>query len=124
MPRFEIPHSNRAGRTTGDAGFALLAALVPSVLLVGCGFEYGSAEPSGNCRSQIHAVPATLRMEVGRAAWVQVRDGPAPAPPGLSQMCANVAFEATPKVRLLYWRSGEVLIAGVSAGQTAVELLI
>ena len=104
--------------------FALLAALIPSVLLVSCELDYGSAGPSGVCQGQIHAVPATLRIEVGRAAWVQVRDGPAPAPPGLSQLCANVAFEATPNVTLLYWRSGEVLIAGVAAGQTSVELQI
>src|SRR5688500_17003271 len=120
MPRFEIRHSNRAWQTTSDPGFALLAALVPSVLLVSCGLASGLAAPSGYGQSQVHAVPATLRMEVGRAAWVQVRDGPAPVPPGLSQMCANVAFEGTPKVTLRYWRSGEVLIAGVSAGQTAV----
>lgn len=124
MPWFEIRHPDRTAPTTGGAALALLAALAPSIVLASCGLDYGSAGPSGTCGSQIHAIPATLRIEVGRAAWVQVRDGPAPAPPGLSQMCGNVAFAGTSNVTLLYWRSGEVLIAGVTAGQTSVDLLI
>lgn len=124
MPRFERSHPHRPASTIGAAALAVLAVVVPSVILASCGLDYGSAGPSGVCKSPVHAIPSTLRLEVGRAAWVQVRDGAAPSPPGLSQMCGNVRIEPTSQITLLYWRPGEVLITGVTAGQASVGLWI
>jgi alpha-tubulin suppressor-like RCC1 family protein len=126
MPRIEIRHSNRAGRTTGEAGFALIAALIWSVLTVGCGLDYGSGSDGrfDDCQDQVNTIPATVQLEVGRAAWVQVRDGPASVYPWSTAMCTNVTFETTPKVTLSSWRPGEVLITGVTSGQTSVKLQV